>query len=193
MPIPTCRQSRALRGSASSRLTWNIGVVVSATPAQPADHTGKPGNDQHDERLAETEQDRPARTWHTSCGRKRQDRPKRSISKQARMTRTKRRCGIHGATMPSPRPYFRCHRADRAAALCAHRSRSGAKGPREHRDTTTIAGQIGEEIGVSEWIEVTQAMIDKFADATGDHQFIHVEFRTRETDTVRGALSPMVS
>ena len=33
---------------------------------------------------------------------------------------------------------------------------------------------IGEE-SVSEWIEVTQAMIDKFADATGDHQFIHVD------------------
>ena len=28
---------------------------------------------------------------------------------------------------------------------------------------------------VSDWIEVTQAMIDKFADATGDHQFIHVD------------------
>ncbi|MGL1386199.1 MaoC family dehydratase, partial [Vibrio parahaemolyticus] len=28
---------------------------------------------------------------------------------------------------------------------------------------------------VSDWIEVTQAMIDLFADATGDHQFIHVD------------------
>ncbi len=33
---------------------------------------------------------------------------------------------------------------------------------------------IGHEIGVSEWLLVDQAMIDKFADATGDHQFIHV-------------------
>jgi acyl dehydratase len=38
-----------------------------------------------------------------------------------------------------------------------------------------LQARIGEEIGVSEWVEVTQAMIDKFADATGDHQFIHVD------------------
>src|SRR3954465_12542256 len=36
-----------------------------------------------------------------------------------------------------------------------------------------LATQIGTE-RVSEWVEVTQEMIDKFADATGDHQFIHV-------------------
>ena len=34
--------------------------------------------------------------------------------------------------------------------------------------------RIGTET-VSEWVEVTQAMIDKFADATGDHQFIHID------------------
>ena len=31
---------------------------------------------------------------------------------------------------------------------------------------------IGEEFGVSEWVTVDQEMIDKFADATGDHQWI---------------------
>jgi len=34
--------------------------------------------------------------------------------------------------------------------------------------------RIGEE-AVSDWVEVTQGMIDAFADATGDHQFIHVD------------------
>lgn len=34
--------------------------------------------------------------------------------------------------------------------------------------------RIGETIGTSEWLLVDQDMIDKFADATGDHQFIHV-------------------
>lgn len=32
----------------------------------------------------------------------------------------------------------------------------------------------GSVVGVSDWLLVDQAMIDKFADATGDHQFIHV-------------------
>ena len=34
---------------------------------------------------------------------------------------------------------------------------------------------VGEEFGVSEWVEVDQEMIDKFAEATGDHQWIHVD------------------
>ena len=38
-----------------------------------------------------------------------------------------------------------------------------------------IVGRVGSEIGVSPWILVDQAAIDKFADVTGDHQFIHVD------------------
>jgi len=34
--------------------------------------------------------------------------------------------------------------------------------------------RIGETVGTSDWITIDQAMIDKFADATHDHQFIHV-------------------
>jgi acyl dehydratase len=35
--------------------------------------------------------------------------------------------------------------------------------------------RIGQEIHVSEWVDVTQARIDAFAEATGDHQWIHVD------------------
>ncbi len=42
---------------------------------------------------------------------------------------------------------------------------------------------VGGEIGVSPWRTVSQEMIDKFADATDDHQFIHV-------DPVRAAETP---
>jgi acyl dehydratase len=42
--------------------------------------------------------------------------------------------------------------------------------------------RVGQEIGVSDWIAVNQPMIDQFADATMDHQFIHVDpERARET------------
>ncbi|MBP2550028.1 acyl dehydratase [Neorhizobium galegae] len=34
---------------------------------------------------------------------------------------------------------------------------------------------VGQEIGVSDWITVDQTMIDTFADATNDHQFIHTD------------------
>jgi acyl dehydratase len=38
-----------------------------------------------------------------------------------------------------------------------------------------LRAKVGEELGVSEWHEVTQDAIDAFADATGDHQWIHVD------------------
>jgi acyl dehydratase len=38
-----------------------------------------------------------------------------------------------------------------------------------------IKARVGQELGVSDWLEVTQEDIDKFADATGDHQWIHVD------------------
>lgn len=38
-----------------------------------------------------------------------------------------------------------------------------------------LKGSVGKQLGVSEWLEIDQARIDKFADATGDHQWIHVD------------------
>ena len=38
-----------------------------------------------------------------------------------------------------------------------------------------MKAHIGKQIGTSEWVTVDQAMIDKFAEATGDHQWIHVD------------------
>ena len=38
-----------------------------------------------------------------------------------------------------------------------------------------LAACVGEEIAVSDWVEITQQRIDAFADATGDHQWIHVD------------------
>ena len=34
---------------------------------------------------------------------------------------------------------------------------------------------LGTEVGVSDWVTIDQERIDKFADATMDHQFIHVD------------------
>jgi acyl dehydratase len=35
--------------------------------------------------------------------------------------------------------------------------------------------RVGQEICVSDWIQITQERIDRFAEATGDHQWIHVD------------------
>ena len=34
---------------------------------------------------------------------------------------------------------------------------------------------VGQKLGTSDWVTVSQDMINKFADATGDHQWIHVD------------------
>jgi acyl dehydratase len=38
-----------------------------------------------------------------------------------------------------------------------------------------IKARVGQELGVSDWDDVTQEKIDAFAEATGDHQWIHVD------------------
>ena len=49
--------------------------------------------------------------------------------------------------------------------------------------TWDLSARIGQELGVSRWITVDQAMIDAFAGVTGDNQFIH-------TDPARAAATP---
>ena len=38
-----------------------------------------------------------------------------------------------------------------------------------------LRGLAGREIAVTEWLEITQERIDLFADATEDHQWIHID------------------
>ncbi len=40
---------------------------------------------------------------------------------------------------------------------------------------------VGQEVGISDWFEVTQSRVDEFADATGDHQWIHVDVERART------------
>ncbi len=42
-------------------------------------------------------------------------------------------------------------------------------------DVKDLPKHVGETLGPSAWLTVDQATIDKFADATGDHQWIHVD------------------
>lgn len=55
--------------------------------------------------------------------------------------------------------------------------------PRQIASLEELTALVGQEVGVSPWVEVTQEQVDTFADATGDHQWIHV-------DPERAAASP---
>ena len=38
-----------------------------------------------------------------------------------------------------------------------------------------LAGCVGQEVAVSDWLTITQVQVNQFAQATGDHQWIHVD------------------
>ncbi len=49
--------------------------------------------------------------------------------------------------------------------------------------------RVGDELGASEWYEVTQARVDAFADASGDHQWIHVDPGRAKATTFGGTIA----
>jgi acyl dehydratase len=46
---------------------------------------------------------------------------------------------------------------------------------------------VGQEVSASDWVEVTQERVNAFADATGDHQWIHIDTERAKTDSPFGA------
>ena len=51
-----------------------------------------------------------------------------------------------------------------------------------------LPGLVGTEVGVSDWLEISQDRVNKFADATGDHQWIHVDVE-RATKEMGGPIA----
>ncbi|MGB7406990.1 MAG: MaoC family dehydratase, partial [Pontixanthobacter sp.] len=52
-----------------------------------------------------------------------------------------------------------------------------------------IAAKTGEVIGTSQWAEMSQERIDQFAEATGDHQFIHVNEEAAKATPFGGTIA----
>jgi acyl dehydratase len=51
-----------------------------------------------------------------------------------------------------------------------------------------LAGLVGTEVGVSDWLQISQERVNQFADATGDHQWIHVDVE-RATREIGGPIA----
>jgi acyl dehydratase len=52
-----------------------------------------------------------------------------------------------------------------------------------------IRSRVGKEVGVSSWITIDQQRIDIFADATEDHQFIHVDPQAAKAAGLGGTIA----
>ena len=48
---------------------------------------------------------------------------------------------------------------------------------------------VGQRIGTTEWMKVTQEQVDRFADATGDHQWIHTDLERAAKGPYKGAIA----
>ncbi|MGY1684662.1 MaoC family dehydratase [Geodermatophilus sp. SYSU D00867] len=49
-----------------------------------------------------------------------------------------------------------------------------------------VQGLVGRHLGHSDWVEVTQEQVQQFADATGDHQWIHVDVERAKKESPFG-------
>ena len=56
-------------------------------------------------------------------------------------------------------------------------------------DIEAFKGEVGKELGVSDWVTVDQAMIDRFAEATGDFQWIHVDVARAKASPFGGTIA----
>ena len=56
--------------------------------------------------------------------------------------------------------------------------------------TTTTVAELpslkGQELGTSDWVEITQERVNQFAEATGDHQWIHVDVERANAESPFG-------
>jgi len=56
----------------------------------------------------------------------------------------------------------------------------------EFETIADLPAHIGQKLGTSDWLVVDQKMIDQFAEATGDHQWIHIDVERAKTEMPGG-------
>jgi acyl dehydratase len=55
------------------------------------------------------------------------------------------------------------------------------------KDLSELKTLVGQNLGATEWHEITQDLINRFADTTGDHQWIHVDVERCKRESPYGA------
>ncbi len=58
---------------------------------------------------------------------------------------------------------------------------------REIETLAELKQLVGQEVAVSDWVEITQERVNLFADATGDHQWIHVDVERSKRESPFGS------
>ena len=61
--------------------------------------------------------------------------------------------------------------------------------PRILSGVDELKGAVGEHLGYSDYIDITQERVNQFADATGDHQWIHVDVERAKSGPFGGPIA----
>ena len=60
---------------------------------------------------------------------------------------------------------------------------------RVFRSVEDLESAVGEELGTTDWVEISQQTVDGFADLTGDHQWIHVDVERARASSFGGTIA----
>jgi len=60
---------------------------------------------------------------------------------------------------------------------------------RTFTDLAQLEAAVGTEIGTTDWMEITQERVDAFADATDDHQWIHIDVERAKSGPFGGTIA----
>src|SRR4029079_15901962 len=61
--------------------------------------------------------------------------------------------------------------------------------PRTINGLDELTSLVGRHLGYSDWVEITQDQVNRFADATGDHQWIHVDVERAKAGPFGGPIA----
>src|SRR5205807_6919584 len=82
------------------------------------------------------------------------------------------------STAPSPRP-----------RRCSETWRDDVADPTVLTGPDEALAAVGTHLGYSDWLEITQERVNQFADATGDHQWIHVDVERAKAGPFGGPIA----
>lgn len=135
-------------------------------------------------------------TRRTTCSSRRADSPCSTSRRDGcSATSSNGSRSANGSTAEPPRawapqvfPEAACRGADTRGRGLAARVRRMTK--KTFQTLQDLAACVGQEVAVSDWITITQEQVNQFAEATGDHQWIHRRPRAREGRSLRRADRP---
>src|SRR4029453_1887723 len=118
-----------------------------------------------------------ARSSNSSCSSPGPPRPRTAANSPVNRSSSQSRAGRRNASSSSENRRSIPAERPGGGPASAGRRKAGAYDAAmpEFQTADDLRAAKGQHLGHSDWVEITQERVDRFADATGDHQWIHVD------------------